>query len=399
MEQKCKKPILTILILLLFLSFVLSGCKQEQGYTENSKPSEENETSYQINTEFAEGFKIDCYSGYKKVTVYNPWQRADDMNYEYLLVSKGEKIPGGFSNHSVIEVPVKRVICLSTTHVAMIDLLEKTHTIFGISGKELINNPNIRKRIINGEVMDVGYDQNLNYENIISLKPDIVMTYGINAEIAGFILKLKELGINVVINAEYLEKTPLAKLEWIKFIGAFYGIVQEAGDVFDTIVAEYDSIKNIAFKLERKPKVMIGLPWKDTWYIPGGKSFAARFIKDAGGEYIWEKLDSKIARPMGFETIYKKAKDADIWINPGDIDNLEAILTVDARLKHFKPIKNRKVFNNNAIMNKTGGNDYWESGITHPQIILKDLVRIFHPEVLPDHELVYYKDICNQLNQ
>ena len=143
---------------------------------------------------------------------------------------------------------------------------------------------------------------------------------------------------------------------------------------------------------------MIGLPWKDTWYIPGGKSFAARFIKDAGGEYIWEKLDSKIARPMGFETIYKKAKDADIWINPGDIDNLEAILTVDARLKHFKPIKNRKVFNNNDIMNKAGGNDYWESGITHPQIILKDLVRIFHPEVLPDHELVYYKNIFNQLN-
>jgi len=393
MKSVFTKTILTILIPLLFLSCVLTGCKQ--GYTENSKPSEENETSYQINIEFAEGFKIDCYSSYKKVTVYNPWQGADDMNYEYLLVRKGEKIPGGFFNHSVIEVPVKRVICLSTTHVAMIDLLEKTHTIFGISGKELINNPNIRKRIINGEVMDVGYDQNLNYENIISLKPDIVMTYGINAEIAGFILKLKELGINVVINAEYLEKTPLAKLEWIKFIGAFYGIEQKAGDVFDTIVAEYNSIKNIAFKLERKPKVMIGLPWKDTWYIPGGKSFAARFIKDAGGEYIWEKLDSKIARPMGFETIYKKAKDADIWINPGDIDNLEAILTVDARLKHFKPIKNRKVFNNNAIMNKTGGNDYWESGITHPQIILKDLVRIFHPEVLPDHKLVYYKSILN----
>ena len=380
------------------MNCVLSGCKQEQGYTENSKPSEENESSYKVNTQFAEGFKIDCYRGFKKITVYNPWQGADDMNYEYLLVRKGEKIPGGFSNLSVIEIPVERVICLSTTHVAMIDLLEKTHTIFGISGKELINNPNIRKRIINGEVMDVGYDQNLNYENIISLKPDIVMTYGINAEIAGFILKLKELRINVVINAEYLEKSPLAKLEWIKFIGAFYGIEQEAGDVFDTIVAEYDSIKNIAFKLERKPKVMIGLPWKDTWYIPGGKSFAARFIKDAGGEYIWEKLDSKIARPMGFETIYKKAKDADIWINPGDIDNLEAILTVDARLKHFKPIKNRKVFNNNAIMNKAGGNDYWESGITHPQIILKDLVRIFHPEVLPDHELVYYKNIFNQLN-
>lgn len=398
MEQKCKKTILTILIPLLFLSFVFPGCKREQSYTENSKPSEENETSYQIITKFAEGFKIDCYTGYKKVTVYNPWQGAHDMDYEYLLARKGEKIPGGFSNHSVIRIPIERVICLSTTHIAMIDLLEKTYTIFGVSGKELINNPNIRKRIINGEVMDVGYDQNLNYENIITLKPDIVMTYGINAEIAGFILKLKELGINVVINAEYLEKTPLAKLEWIKFIGAFYGIEQEAGDVFDTIVAEYDSIKNMVSKINQKPKVMIGLPWKDTWYIPGGKSFAARFIKDAGGEYIWEKLDSKIARPMGFETIYEKAKDADIWINPGDIDNPEAILTVDARLKHFKPIKNRKVFNNNAIMNKTGGNDYWESGITHPQMILKDLVRIFHPEVLPDHKLVYYKNIFNQLN-
>ncbi len=393
------KPVFTKTILILFILLLycclLPGCKQEQSYTENSKPSEENETSYQITTEFAEGFKIDCYTGYKKVTVYNPWQGADDMNYEYLLVRKGEKIPGGFSNHSVIRIPVERVICLSTTHVAMIDLLEKTHTIFGISGKELINNQNIRKRIINGEVVDVGYDQNLNYENIITLKPDIVMTYGINAEIAGFILKLKELRINVVMNAEYLEKSPLAKLEWIKFVGAFYDKEQEANRKFNTIVAEYDSIKNMVSEINQKPKVMIGLPWKDTWYIPGGKSFAARFIKDAGGEYIWEKLDSKIARPMGFETIYEKAKDADIWINPGDIDNLEAILSADARLTHFKPFKKRKVFNNNAIINKFGGNDYWESGITHPQIILKDLVRIFHPGVLPDHKLVYYKSILN----
>ena len=393
------KPVFTKTILILFILLLycclLPGCKQEQSYTENSKPSEENETSYQITTEFAEGFKIDCYTGYKKITVFNPWQGADDMNYEYLLVRKGEKIPGGFSNHSVIRIPVERVICLSTTHVAMIDLLEKTHTIFGISGKELINNQNIRKRIINGEVVDVGYDQNLNYENIITLKPDIVMTYGINAEIAGFILKLKELRINVVMNAEYLEKSPLAKLEWIKFVGAFYDKEQEANRKFNTIVAEYDSIKNMVSEINQKPKVMIGLPWKDTWYIPGGKSFAARFIKDAGGEYIWEKLDSKIARPMGFETIYEKAKDADIWINPGDIDNLEAILSADARLAHFKPFKKRKVFNNNAIMNKFGGNDYWESGITHPQIILKDLVRIFHPGVLPDHKLVYYKSILN----
>jgi iron complex transport system substrate-binding protein len=395
MEQKDKKNILVNLILLLYLYCIPTGCRHDQSSVGDSEPSEENRTSYHVNIQFAEGFKIDCFSNYKKITVFNPWQGADNINYEYLLIKRGEKIPDGLTGYPVIETPVEKVICFSTTHIAMIDLLNKTHTILGISGKELPNNPLVRKGINDGKIKDVGYEQNLNFENIISLNPDIIMTYGINSEIAGFILKLKELGLNVVMNAEYLEKDPLAKLEWIKFVGAFYDKEQDACNMFKTIVAEYDSVKNLVSSKKRKPKVMIGLPWKDVWYIPGGKSFAARFIKDAGGEYIWKDIDSKTAQPMDFETIYQKAKDADIWINPGDSDNLEAILSVDARLEYFQPFKNSKVYNNNAIVNEFGGNDYWESGIIRPHIILKDLVRIFHPEVLPDHELVYYKNICD----
>jgi iron complex transport system substrate-binding protein len=275
----------------------------------------------------------------------------------------------------------------------MLEYLDRLNTLVGISGKRYVNNRWVSGQTETGNIVDIGYDQNINYEAIVALKPDLVMTYGVGSEIASYIGKLKDLGIPVLINGDYLEQLPLAKSEWIKVVAALYNLEDQAGLRFDHLVKEYQQIKLLALNVPDKPEVMIGLPWKDTWYIPGANSFAAHFINDAGGSYIWNSKHTNEAVPLSLEAVYEQAKDADIWINPGTAGSLDEIVQIDERLSAFNPVRQNLIYNNNRIVNKYGGNDYWESGIMNPQKILADLIKIFHPEILPDHQLVYYKKL------
>ena len=327
------------------------------------------------------------------ITVSNPWQGANNVEYKYLLIDKNEELPEFSDKYRVIRTPVEKVICLSTTHVAFIDVLNKTGTIAGISGTDYVNNQKLRERIENKHVFDVGYDNSLNYELIASLNPDLVITYGIGGEIAGYNQRLKDLGINSVINAEYLEDDPLGKLEWIKFIAAFYGMDNFANEYFESIEKEYNELLDIAKENKSKPKVLFGLPWKDVWYVPGGMSYLAKMVNDAGGEYLWKSNDSRKSLPFNIESVFVKASEAEIWLNTGTVNNKQDIIKTDERFKSFKPFNESKIYNNNLRLNQFGGNDYWETGLVQPNIVLKDMIKIFHPDLLPDHQLVYYKQI------
>ncbi len=378
---------------LLISFFLLAGwsCNRYDGDTGTITPSDT--TGNPLGIRFAKGFTIEQFDDYRIITVFNPWQGAGGITFRYYLVSEN-RIPEGVpENARVITTPVHRIVCMSTTHIGMLDFVDRLETIVGVSGKIYINNPWVKKQIEKGRIVDIGYEQNIQYEELITLKPDLVMTYGIGSEVAGYINKLKEVEIPVMINGDYLEQTPLGKAEWVKVVAALYELDDPVNEKFEQVVEEYEELKRVPEDLENRPKVMIGLPWKDAWYIPGGNSFAANFIRDAGGSYIWEKKHSLEAIPFNIEAVYEEAKDADIWINPGTAESLEDILSVDERLVNFYPVRKGSVYNNNRILNELGGNDYWESGIMNPQIILMDLIKIFHPTLLPDHELVYYKKI------
>ncbi len=346
-----------------------------------------------INLKYAKGFRIEKTGKYKIISVLNPWSGANNIEYQYLLINKDEELPDFADDYTVIRTPVEKVICLSTTHVAFIDVLNKTESIVGVSGTDYINNKKVRKNIENNLVPDVGYDSNLNYELIACINPDLVITYGVGGEIAGYNQRLKDLGINAVMNAEYLEDHPLGKLEWIKFIAAFYNMESEADLYFDAIEKKYNALLDIVKGVNKKPKVLIGLPYKDSWYVPGGKSFLAKMVEDAGGEYIWKENDSRESQPFNIESIFIKASEAKIWLNTGSVNNKRDILKIDERFEDFKPYNESLIYNNNLRMNQFGGNDYWETGLVQPNIVLKDMIKIFHPELLKNHQLVYYKQI------
>lgn len=342
---------------------------------------------------YASGFRIEDADACRILHVINPWQGSRSVHFQYILAEDPAGIPDSLKHHPVISVPVRRVICMSTTHVAMLEAIGEAGAIVGISGSSYITSPLLRSRLVTGEVKDVGADQTLNYELILSLRPDMVLAYGIGAEVSGMVNRLEGLGIPVVLNGDYLEDLPLGKTEWIRFVASFFGREREADSIFASVAAAYGQYRRLLPDTGRRPYVMTGLPWKDTWYIPGGRSFAAAYIRDAGGAYIWEDMDSREAVPMDLEAIYAKAASADFWINCGAAGSLAEIALSDPRLNRFQPVGTGRVYNNNARINPAGGNDFWESGVMAPHLILADLISIFHPEVLPDHDLVYYTQL------
>ena len=340
--------------------------------------------------EYARGFTMKKHGDVTLLTVSNPWQGAQNVIYRYALCPKGKAIPPEYSQYTVIHTPVERVVCLSTTHVAMISALGKASSIKALSNTAFVSDTSVRKAIDNGLVADIGYEQGLNFEKIISLKPDVIFAYSVGGEISGVMARLVDLGQKVVFNGEYLEQTSLGKAEWLKFMAAFYDYEAQAAEQFNTIRDEYQSLCLLVKDREYRPKILCGLPWQGTWYIPGGKSWMAAMIADAGGDYIWKENRSHEGIPINIETIFHQGGMADLWINTDAARSLAEIRSVDERLSLIKPFRAGAVYNNCARTRTGGGNDFLESGAVNPHVILKDMIRIFHPDLLTDYQLHYY---------
>jgi iron complex transport system substrate-binding protein len=276
----------------------------------------------------------------------------------------------------------------------MISALGEENSIAGVSGTNFIYSPEIKRNVDKGLVADVGYEANLNKELILNISPDLIMIYGIGSESAGYVGKLKELGIKVIINADYLETDPLSRAEWIKLFGSLYCKENLADSIYNKEVDRYTKLRSFIEQNNRsRPKVMLGLPFKDTWYISPGNSFISKLIADAGGEYLWADTESSLSMPYGIENVYLRGMKADFWLNISNISSRKEISSVDQRLDGLPCFKNDNLYNNNKRISEGGGNDYWESGGLYPHLILKDLANILHPELFSDHELTYYRKI------
>jgi len=328
------------------------------------------------------------------VTIINPWQGAKDINQVYHLIRRGSALPQGLDSSTVIFVPLKNIICMSTTHVAMISALGEENTISGVSGTGFIFSDNLIRNVEKGQIEDVGYEANLNKELILKISPDLIMMYGIGSESAGYVGKIKELGIKIIFNADYLETDPLSKAEWIKLFGALYCKESMADSIYNSEVETYSKMKSyISRNISDRPKVLLGLPFKDTWYVSPGNSFISKLIRDAGGSYLWQNTESSVSMPFGIENVYLSALTADYWLNIGSVNTKDEISIVDQRLEGLSCFKNGNLYNNNKRITANGGNDYWESGSLFPHVILKDISSILHPELFIDNELFYYKKI------
>jgi iron complex transport system substrate-binding protein len=230
-------------------------------------------------------------------------------------------------------------------------------------------------------------------ERLINLQPDLIMTYGIGDPQLDQQGKLEEAGFKVAINGEYMETTPLGRTEWVKFIAAFFDKDVEAERLFADIARRYEAQAAKARAARERPTVFSGANYRGVWHMPGGNSFEARFLSDAGADYLWKDDHSIGSIPMNVETVIARAKDADIWLNPEACRSRSELLGEDERYAVFRAFLTGRVYNNNAKINAGGGNDVWETGIAHPDRVLADLVSIIHPELLPGQERTWYRQL------
>ncbi len=341
---------------------------------------------------YAKGFSIIKYENYKKVVVRNPLD-TNVLIAEYYLIDHDVTMAPELSGKIIIRTPINDLACLSTTHLAFLNALNRIDKLIAFSGTRYVYDKNISAMVEAKKIKEAGEEGALNYELLISLKPDIVMAYNMGNPEYDHFSKLLTFNLTSVINNEYLELTPLGQAEWIKYVAVFFNEEAKAAKIFDTIAAGYNLIKNDVASMQSKPTVFTAIAFKGEWAIPGGKSFAATYLKDAGAHYVWADNNNTGNFPVSFEQVLHKAKDADYWLNPGGANSLHQIKQVDTRYSVFNAYNKKNVFNNNKRVSRGDGNDYWESGIVNPHILLKDLVAIFHPELYPQHKLVYYQQL------
>ncbi len=289
-----------------------------------------------------------------------------------------------------IEVTGKfnRIICMSSSYVAYLSAIGCDSVICGISGIDYISDSAVTRRIHRGEISEVGSDAAPDYEKILALHPDLVTAYSIPG--SGFIQHLKSLGIPVLTLNDYLENEPLGRASYIGVFGALTGKEREADSIFSSISEKYNKIKEKVVKnpQENKANALINIPYSDVWYIPRGNSYMAKLIKDAGGDLSGSVPGQSVSGTISIEQAFELSRNADVWLNPGWCNSLQSLYSVNPLFESFGCAKN--VYNNTLRTSPNGGNDFWESGALHPELILSDLVQIFHPGILPDTPLNYY---------
>ncbi|WP_418408828.1 ABC transporter substrate-binding protein [Alistipes sp.] len=325
------------------------------------------------------------------ITVRNPWQGAGDVEQHLLVLRDGAEAPAGFEGQ-IVKAPVRHVVCMSSSHVAMFDAIGEVRRVSGVSGIDYISNAHVNEHRYCGEVRDVGYDTNLDFELLAAMRPDLVLLYGVTGENTVVTGKLRELGIPYIYVGDYMEESPLGKAEWLMVPAELCNVRDTGAETFRGIADRYNALKAAtATAAAARPRVMLNTPYRDTWFMPSSRSFMVRLIEDAGGEYIYTKNDSDTSVAIDMEEAYLLANAADVWLNVGPCNTLAELTAQNPKFAEVPAVRDRMVFNNNRRQTPAGGSDFWESGVVRPDLVLRDLNAILRPETAGTAELHYYK--------
>lgn len=369
----------------LFSLLFLFSCKNEERNTSTTQISEGNP----VEIKYAKGFSIEEFKGYSVIKIHNPWP-GSDLDLTYLLAEENAEIPKNVQYDQKVQVPVEDVVVTSTTHIPALEALEVENKLTGFPGLDYISSEKTRELINSGQIKELGKNENINTEVLIDLQPDVVIGFAIDGNNKTF-ENIHKTGIPVVFNADWVEEDPLGKAEWIKFMGAFFSKTERAAAVFNKIESDYLEAKELAETAKNQPDVIGGSMYKDQWYMPYGNSWQARFIDEANANYLYKETEGSGSLSLSFENVLEKAQNADFWVSTGQFTSYTQLLNESRHYEQFKAVKEKKVFSVSLGKGEKGGVLYFELGPQRPDLILKDLISIFHPDLLPDHEQVFFK--------
>ena len=333
---------------------------------------------------YARGFTIerDKHNGDKYLVVRNPWQGAKNQ----VFYSKLDTLS-----------PPKRIIAMSSSHAAMLEAVGCENRIVGLSGCKYIYSSTIRQGVDSGQIREVGYDTNFDLERIVLLEPDVILLYGVAGKAEKITNKLDDIGIPYIYIGDYLESDPLGRAEWVVALAALCGVEEQGKAFFAGVEERYNALCNQVDSVEYRPRVMLNLPYRDTWFMPSHNSYMVRLIEDAGGEYVLrretkDKRRENSSKPISLEEALGYAMQADFWLNLGYLYSKSDIGKVAPHFTNVDAVRLGHLYNNTKRTNGYGGSDFWESGAVRPDLILEDLVKILHHEAKTE-ELCYYNKL------
>ena len=368
---------------LIFISsfFILFGCKKN----ETSEVAKTDAAKNSI--EYASGLSIVKYDDYSVVTVSNPWPNAN-KDFKYVLKEKEAKVPDSLQAYTSIQVPLESVVVTSTTNIPFLEMLEVENKLVGFPHTDYISSEKTRALIDKGSVKNVGQNEKLNIEQLIELSPDLIVTFGVDNN-NPMLDNLKKSGLNILIQGDWMELSPLGKAEWIKLYGALFGKEEKAKELFDKIVQSYEQAKKLAAEKAVNSTVLYGSMYEDVWYVAKGNSWVAEFMKDAHANYLWADLKGTGSEGLSFEKVLDKAKTASVWIASGSFKSLDELQKANPHYGEFDAFKNKNVYSFEGKLGATGGTVYYELAPSRPDLVLKDYIKIFHPDLLPSYEFTF----------
>ncbi len=372
------KFIVTQILALLFLTLLFSCKNNPEKLPSEVKNSSENRIKY------AKGFDIQHFKDYTKLIIKVPYPNSKET-FEFILTHSKTT-----TDLNTIQTPIKSIVVTSTTHIPMLELLNVEANLVGFPNTNFVSSEKTSNLISNGLVKDLGNEENINTELLLDLKPDVVVGFSLNSNNKMFEV-IEKFGIPVLLNGDWLEETPLGRAEWIKFFGVLFEKEKLADSIFNNIEKDYLEAKNIASKADKKPTILSGGLFKDIWNLPAGESFAAVFFKDANTNYLWKNSKGKGSLSLNIENVFLKGKDAEIWVSPSFHTSLSNLKEANAVYSEFKAFQSNAVYSYMNTKGETGGVIYFELSPTRPDLVLKDIIKIAHPELLPDYNFTFFE--------
>lgn len=364
-------------VLIFLSSLLLLACGGKPGKTDGEVASLDA-------IRYATGFTVTAQAGYTIAEVVNPWDSTKILQ-RYILLNREQATPPTLPQGTIIRIPVKNISIYSAVHIAMIDLLGELDKVIGVCEPQYMNTPAIQERLKNGEITDLGLATSPNIEKIIDSNTELIIASPFqNAGYAG----VEKLGIPIVEGADYMESTPLGRAEWLRFYGLLFDKVALADSLFREAEQRYNKLKKLTASVSRKPTVLSEKRYGATWFIPAGESYIAQLYADAGADYIFKDLPGTGSQPLSFESVLDQAIHADIWLIK--YHNTKDLTYPDLR-REYTPYENFDAFKKKTVYgSNTAKSAYYEETPIHPDYLLEDLVKIFHPELVPDHDLRYF---------
>lgn len=379
------------LLCTLALTFLV-GCSSSNNASEESSSFDANHNYFpdRVSVDHAIGFDVVYHSNWKELQLFRHYNDFVDT-VRFALVQRGTPKPEGFSEIRTIQIPVEQVGSLSTTHIGMFEMLDALDQLKGVETATYISSEKVRALVDQQEILELAPAGMLNTEVTLASGIELLLGVGYPNSQNDSYQELENAGVPVLLNADWQEIDLLGRAEWVKMVAVLLNKEKEVNEAFSKIEDEYNEILRLVDeKATGGPMTITGMVQGDSWYVSGGKSFGYHVLETAKVNYPWSNTNSTGSVKLDFETVYEYGLKADYWMVPSSAKTLDEIIQRDSRFKDFKSYQNKQIYNVYGRYTEGGGNDYYESGIVNPHIILKDVVRIFHPELLPDHELVYY---------